>query len=240
MQIDLLGSIAVTVSAAILISTLAIGFGEHRFARVRLAGGLSAWFVVVTAMATTGALTYPKGLGTPGLGVAIAVPMIVLIGAFLGMSSVRQAVQRIPLAALIGVNAVRILGVTFLILYGAHRLPAPFAPAAGWGDILVGVTAAPLAWLVARRAGSARPLIWIWNTLGLLDLVVAIGLGVVSAPGPTQLIYATPGTTIMTTLPWLIIPAFLVPLLACTHLAVFHRLVTGRPLAAGALAPATS
>jgi hypothetical protein len=28
----------------------------------------------------------------------------------------------------------------------------------------------------------------------------------------------------MTTLPWLLIPGFLVPLLAVTHLAVFYRL----------------
>jgi hypothetical protein len=30
----------------------------------------------------------------------------------------------------------------------------------------------------------------------------------------------------MTTLPWLLIPGFLVPLLASTHLAVFYRLNT--------------
>jgi hypothetical protein len=33
---------------------------------------------------------------------------------------------------------IRTLGVTFLLLYSAGHLPAPFAPAAGWGDIAIG------------------------------------------------------------------------------------------------------
>jgi len=49
----------------------------------------------------------------------------------------------VPLWLFVGVHTVRLLGVTFVVLYAAHRLPAPFAPVAGWGDIFVGVTAAP-------------------------------------------------------------------------------------------------
>lgn len=229
MQIDLLGSIAITVSAAIIISTLTMGLGEDGPSRTRISGALALWFALVTAMAATGLLTYPHGLGTPGLGVAILIPMVILIGAGLSVPSLRRALRRIPLETLVAVNAVRVLGVMFVILYAAGRLPAPFAPAAGWGDILAGITAIPVAWLLHRRGSSVRPLVWIWNAYGLLDLVVAVGLGVVSAPGPTQLIIATPGTTIMTTLPWLLIPAFLVPLLACTHLAVFYRLRDTQP-----------
>ncbi len=225
MQFDLLASIEMTVCAAIAISTLSIGFGENGLARVRIAGWLSAWFALVTIMASTGLLTYPHGLGTPGLGVAVAAPIIGLVATVLISPSLRQRLQSIPLPTLIGVNAIRILGVTFLILYGVGRLPFPFAPVAGWGDILAGVTAVPVAWFAYKLETSARPVVWIWNTFGLLDLVAAIGLGVISAPGPTQLIFAEPGTTIMTTLPWLIIPAFLVPLLASTHLAVFYRLI---------------
>lgn len=225
MHFDLLASIEITVCAAIAISTLSIGFGETGLARVRIAGELSAWFAMVTVMASTGVLTYPHGLGTPGLGVAVVAPVIVLVGGVLVSPSLRHALRSIPLSALIGVNAIRILGVTFLVLYGLGRLPFPFAPVAGWGDILAGVTAVPVAWFAYKLETSARPVVWIWNTFGLLDLVAAIGLGVISAPGPTQLIFAEPGTTIMTTLPWLIIPAFLVPLLASTHLAVFYRLI---------------
>jgi hypothetical protein len=64
----------------------------------------------------------------------------------------------------------------------------------------------------------------------MLDLVAAIGLGAISAPGPIQLIFNSPGTTMMTSLAWLLIPAFIVPLLASTHLAIFYRLLSSRSL----------
>jgi hypothetical protein len=137
-----------------------------------------------------------------------------------------RALRAIPLSMLIGVNVIRAFGVTFLLLYSAGRLPAPFAPVAGWGDILVGLTALPVAWLAYKKGAAAHPTVWIWNIIGLLDLIAAVGLGVVSSPGPLRLIFAEPGSGIMTTLPWLLIPGFLVPLLAATHLAVFYRLST--------------
>ena len=94
-------------------------------------------------------------------------------------------------------------------------------------ETLIGLAAIPLAWWLARGEIAARPLLWLWNSFALLDLVTAIGLGAVSAPGPLQLITASPETTMMPTLPWLIIPAFIVPLLAAIHLAIYYRL-TGR------------
>ena len=41
------------------------------------------------------------------------------------------------------------LGVFFIALWALGRLPAPFAPSAGWGDVLVGLTALPIAHRVA-------------------------------------------------------------------------------------------
>ncbi|WP_163097901.1 hypothetical protein GL267_014655 [Acidithiobacillus ferrianus] len=49
---------------------------------------------------------------------------------------------------------------------------------------------------------------------------MAIGLGAVSAPGPLQLITASPETTMMTTLPWLIIPAFI-----CWRLSILRSII---------------
>lgn len=225
MSIDLLASIDLTASAAIAISVLAIGFGNQTNERIRIAIWLAAWYALVTLMAAFGVLTYPRGLGTPGLGAAVAAPLVVLVVVVLRSASLRRAVREIPLAMLVGVHAIRILGVYFLVLYAQGRLPAPFAPLAGWGDTVTGLAAIPLAWWLARGETVARPLLWLWNSFGLLDLVTAIGLGAVSAPGPVQLITASPGTTMMTTLPWLIIPAFIVPLLAATHLAIYYRLI---------------
>lgn len=224
MELDLLSAIELTACAAGAIAALAVGFGENTGARLRIASGLALWFMFVTIMALTEVLTYQHGVGVPGLGVAVILPIVILSVTVLRSPSLRRALQTIPLSLLIGVNVIRAFGVTFLILYAAGRLPAPFAPVAGWGDIVVGLAAGPVAWLTYRWGAAARPTVWVWNTFGLLDLIVAVGLGATSSPGPLQLIFTEPGSAIMTTLPWLLIPGFLVPLLASTHLAVFYRL----------------
>lgn len=111
-----------------------------------------------------------------------------------------------------------------MLLYAAKRLPAPFAPVAGWGDIFVGLTAGPVAWIAARDGGRARSLVFAWNVVGFLDLATAIALGATSSPGPIRMFMDPPGTPLMTTLPWIIIPCFLVPSFEALHVAIFYRL----------------
>ena len=226
MNVDLLASIGVTACAAVAVAVLAIGFGDNVAARIRIAMGLSAWFMLVTLIGATGVLHDQQGVGAPGLGIAVLLPIVTLSAGVLSSPALRRALGAIPLSLLVGVNVIRVFGVMFVLLYAAGRLPAPFAPVAGWGDILVGLFAVPIAWLAYKKGSAAHSTVWIWNSIGLLDLVAAVGLGVISSPGPLQLIFAEPGSALMTALPWLLIPGFLVPLLASTHLAVFYRLST--------------
>ena len=81
-----------------------------------------------------------------------------------------------PIPILIGVNALRVFGYFFIIHYAAGRLPAPFAPSAGWGDVLAGVTAIPVAFIAAWQATGWRPIAFLWNLVGIVDLVLAICL----------------------------------------------------------------
>ncbi len=115
------------------------------------------------------------------------------------------------------------------MLYAAGRLAPTFALAAGWGDIAV-ATAAPLvAWAIHRRAAGWRGLALAWNTLGFADLVTAVTLGVGSAAGsPIRFIHEAAGSNIMSSLPWMLIPGFMVPLYLLMHLAIFDRLLRRR------------
>jgi hypothetical protein len=82
-----------------------------------------------------------------------------------------------------------------------------------------------VAWALASRGASVRWLVLVWNSVGLLDLLDAAALGMTSAPGsPLQLFFDAPGSAIMATLPWAIIPVFLVPQLIVGHLAIYRRL----------------
>ena len=93
----------------------------------------------------------------------------------------------------------------------------------------VGATALPLAWAVTRFGARVRPLIVLWNAVGVADLVAAVTLGALSAPGPLQAFVGPPDSSPMTSLPWLIIPGFLVPILFFIHIVIFTRLLARSP-----------
>jgi hypothetical protein len=221
---ETLSTIALTVAASIVVAFLSHALARTAPGRLAVAGVLGAWFALVLAIGATGALDPTLGVGVPGLGLTVALPVAALAGVFFAFRPVRDAMLAVPLPALVAVNAIRVLGVIFLILLAAGKLPAPFAPSAGWGDIFVGVTALPVAWAMLRFGAPARALALIWNTIGIADLVNAIALGALSAPGPLQVFAGPPSSALMTTLPWLLIPGFLVPCLMFIHLVVFYRL----------------
>src|SRR6266571_9264530 len=122
MSIDLIGCIELTASAAIVIAALSSGLGLNTAMRVRIAAWLSAWFVVVVILAATRALYYKHGLGAPGLGIAVALPIAILCLVVVRANSLRETFHRVPLWLLIGVHVVRVLGISFVILYAVGRL----------------------------------------------------------------------------------------------------------------------
>src|SRR6266704_2295655 len=96
-------------------------------------------------------------------------------------ASVRALLLEMPMPFLIGLNVWRIGGGFFLLLAAEGRLAGPFPYSAGWGDIITGALALPVAWLALRGQGKA--LVWGWNAFGMLDLVAALVLGITSANG---------------------------------------------------------
>jgi hypothetical protein len=225
---DILSTAELTVSASIAVVFLSLAMARTTGGRVAVLVALGAWFALVLAIGATGALS-PAGGGAPALGLAVVLPIAALVSAYFALPSVRNAMTTTPLPALIAIHAIRLLGVMFLVLYAKGRLPAPFAPSAGWGDVFIGATALPLAWAVTRFGARVRPLVFLWSAVGVADLVVAVTLGALSAPGPLQVFVGPPDSSPMTSLPWLIIPGFLVPILFFIHIVIFTRLLARSP-----------
>jgi len=107
--------------------------------------------VVVVILAANRALYYEHGLGTPCLGLAVALPIAILCAAVARIKSLREGFHRAPLWLLIGVHTVRLLGISFIVLYAVAACPPRSLPVAGWGDIFVGATAPLVAWLAHRQ-----------------------------------------------------------------------------------------
>ncbi|MGA9489838.1 MAG: hypothetical protein WBV80_06240 [Mycobacterium sp.] len=118
----------------------------------------------------------------------------------------------------------RVEGVTFLVAMALGRLPAVFALPAGLGDIAIGVEAVFVARNLRRGVGGRR-VVW-FNVLGLVDLVVALGIGFAAAPAALRLLSVSPSTEAISLLPLALIPATVVPLAAALHLLSLQKLRT--------------
>ena len=229
-MIDVIAAIAFGAMAAadvtILVSLAAIPL-RSKFTASAIA---AAWIATIVAVAAMGG--FRPGLLGPIPTPVLAFTILVLgsVVAWLAWQAFRDALLSIPLAALVGINGFRIGGVSFLLLFADGRLPAPFAQSAGWGDIITGIAAIPLAAMAASHRHVRRGLLAVWNAFGALDLMAAVTLALMSAPGTAYRVFTEgPGTAVMTTLPWVLVATFLVPLYLLTHFTIAMRLRLSRP-----------
>jgi len=118
------------------------------------------------------------------------------------------------LTPLLFLHASRFLGMVFLVpSVTGGPLPAEFAVAAAYGDLLAALLA--LAAIFALRAGWAMaiPLVWLFNLEGTLDLINALFQGLRHNVELGAAYY---------------IPAVAVPALFVTHAMIFAMLLTRR------------
>jgi hypothetical protein len=230
-MLDLVGTtvltaaIAVNLNATIMTMPLSL---VQKLTGVAIAG---LWIGLAIALAGTGVYA-ATATPVPAIGVMAGLPVVSAGVAALSFAKARAVLMALPLPLLTGLNAMRIFGGFFLLLAAQNRLSGPFPQSAGWGDVIVGVTAIPLMLAIARDIGGHRSALLAWNLFGALDLIAAVTLGVVSAPGsPLQLFGGTIGSAAVWTLPWSNIPTLLVPFYLITHGVIFAHLMRANRVA---------
>jgi len=142
------------------------------------------------------------------------------------LNATHVAVDRKVFAASLPVltfaHTMRIVGIVFLIEYSRGVLPAMFAFPVAFGEIFMGATAPFMTWLVASKRVTLRRLIT-WNSLGLLNLISAVTLGVLCSPSPLGILAKGVTTQALGQFPLVLIPTFFVPLLVIFHLISISR-----------------
>ena len=117
----------------------------------------------------------------------------------------------VALQPLLVLHATRHVGMVFLVpTVVGTALPARFAGPAAYGDLVAGLLALGSIAALRARARIALPLTWLFNVIGLLDLVYAFYQGLTH---DVQLGAAY------------FIPTFVVPALVITHVMIFRMLV---------------
>ncbi len=150
---------------------------------------IAIWLLIAVAAALLHVFSNPGQ--TVGVAVAIAAsaPLIIFLLWFALSPGFRQFTLRLSPRTLTAVQTWRLIGFVFVLLEVRGALPAVFAWPAGYGDMLIGATATLAAWKLAD-AGRRGSFI-LWQSLGVLDLVNAVAVGVTApllAPhGPSML-----------------------------------------------------
>jgi hypothetical protein len=228
MPTNLLAVLVLALTAAVVIAIFAVLWRERTSARqtwVAAVSGivLAAWAIVTTMLARRGVYQPHDPDSPPPVGITLLLVLLVLAACLIGSRSLRRLLtnQR----NLVLLNLWRLVGAVFLVLMTTRQMPALWALPAGIGDVIVGMAAPWIARHVGTPRGRRRAIIF--NLLGMADLVVAVGLGIMTSPGPAQVFHTTPTSELATRFPLALVPTSLVPLAFALHIVSLWQLVGG-------------
>lgn len=197
--------------------------GERKSAVITASVILVGWLAVAIALGGAG-VYLANADDIPTIQYGILVPIVIGLVLLWRSPLANRILDAVPQEWLVGVQLYRALGIIFLILYAQGLLPGLFAWPAGVGDIAIGLLAPVVGFAYARAPNERAGLVRAWNTFGILDLIVAVATGFATASSALQMMHVQPTSDLMTMLPMVLIPTFLVPLSIVLHFASLKKL----------------
>jgi len=182
--------------------------------------GAVAWSAAINGAFLAGAFPIP----VPLLPLAILLPLMVGMPLLLLSKRVGQVLDAMPATWLVALQLYRVFGSVFLAGWLRGVLPGVWALPVGTGDVLTGLFAVPAAIALAAGTAEGRKAAIVWNIFGLLDFAVAITLGLMTAPGPLQLIVTSVPSIGAGDYPNVLTPAFVVPASIMLHALSLRQL----------------
>ncbi|MBX7220314.1 MAG: hypothetical protein K1Y36_10250 [Blastocatellia bacterium] len=186
--------------------------------------GVAIWFGLAFL---AGALGLTQMLRPPA-------PQLLIVGlAFLSflvftrVPPVRAWTEQVDMRLFLIPHLGRFVGMYFLVLYGRGELPYAFAVPGGWGDIVAASGAVGLLFWGPPTGLSLRRVYFVWNILGLLDIIFVVGTAARIGLNDFSQLNA------LLKLPLALLPTFLVPLIFATHFVLFLRLRQYQPAQVG-------
>lgn len=188
---------------------------------------VSAWFFLIVLAARFG--YFHAEMSKPPIGTLAALigPSILFL-MLLQLRGVREEVLKINPIWITAMQGLRMLGGGFLLVYAFGHLPGLFAFTAGYGDIIVALSAPVVTAKLAMNRGFLKSR-WLerFHYLGLLDFVCAVVSGLI-ANGTIPLVENPESTTALGQLPLTLIPCFVVPLWTCFHIVGLMQIFDAR------------
>jgi hypothetical protein len=188
--------------------------------------GAAVWMGMTALAAQSGALRNWTANPPP---FALLVVAVVVIAVSIAFSPVGWRVARfVPLWVLVAVQAFRLpLELAMHAMYARGIMPEQMTYTGRNFDIVTGITALPIAALVASGRGG-RALVAAWNVLGLALLLNVVVVAILATPrfayfGSERL------NVWVTYVPFIWLPAVMVLAALAGHLVVFRALMRKKP-----------
>jgi hypothetical protein len=195
----------------------------NRRAALRVLAGLVVWFLYASLMGHLGIISNSE-LRPPGIAFIVGPVFLFLIFFIVRPSASAQGVLVFPLWLILGTQCFRV-GVELFLhqLWIEGLIPRMMTFAGANIDIYIGLSAPLIAWLSTRGRWGLK-LAYAWNILGLLALLNVVTRAVLTAPGPINLIHAEVPDRMISTVPFLLIPGFFVPLAVVLHVLAIRSI----------------
>jgi hypothetical protein len=176
---------------------------------------VALWFCGALGFSLSGILTHVR---PPMPQLLIAVLTIASLIVVLRVPTFRAWADDVAIRALVAIHLTRFVGVYFLLLARQGALGSRFAVPAGYGDILVATLALGLILIGEPRTRWRRGLYLIWNSLGLVDILLVVGNAARVGLDDSQSMQP------LLRFPLSLLPTFLVPVMITSHILIFRRL----------------
>lgn len=151
-----------------------------------------------------------------------AIPVVLLLIASWRSAAFQKFMRETPTPVLTATQLYRLSGASLLILYLNGSIPAEIGLSSGILDIIIGLTALPMAWVLYRGFAWGRNAAIVWNIVGLLDFIIAATVITLSFEG---LIDVSPIPSRMGLYPLSLITLFQVAVATFIHIILLRRLL---------------
>ncbi|GAB3689508.1 hypothetical protein GCM10027592_06010 [Spirosoma flavus] len=166
-------------------------------------------------------------------------PPFLLIICLFSISKSRAWIRGLPLSTLTFIHVVRVpVELMLYSLYLYQQIPELMTFAGRNFDVLAGLTAPVMAWLVFRRKSVSLRWLLLWNVVAVGLLFNIVIQAILAAPLPfQQLAFDQPNVAVLKA-PYVWLPGFLVPVVFFSHAVSLLQLISALRRNGGLMEPA--
>jgi hypothetical protein len=172
----------------------------------------TVWAISIWTLAFVGVFEFHQGDIAPRFLIGLALPVV------MGLSLLRNCnfvnvLDHTPQYLIVGVQTLRVLGISFLFIAQQGIGPKAFA-GAGYGDLITGILAFAGGAMLLYGNSKANWVVWAFNIVGLFDLVNVSRILLTYYPGWYQL---EPSTAVAGEFPTVLILCLAAPVALLLH-----------------------